>query len=102
MGVATAVLSFATLLLHELGHARQAQREGIPTRRITLFMLGGVAQGGGEFETPGTETRVALEGPAVSAAEPADEREPRTTSTGHVAVVQDVAVGGVMDDRPMR
>lgn len=66
MGVATALLFFVTLLLHELGHALQARREGIPTRGITLWMLGGVAQSGAPFETPGTEARVALAGPAVS------------------------------------
>ena len=49
MGVATALLFFVTLLLHELGHALQARREGIPTRGITLWMLGGVAQSGAPF-----------------------------------------------------
>jgi Zn-dependent protease len=67
MGVATAVLFFASLLLHELGHALQARREGIPTRAITLWMLGGVAQSDAPFGHPGTEARVALAGPAVSA-----------------------------------
>ena len=67
MGVATAVLFFASLLLHELGHALQARREGIATRAITLWMLGGVAQSDAAFARPGTEARVALAGPAVSA-----------------------------------
>lgn len=67
LGVATAVLFFATLLLHELGHALQARREGIPTRRITLWMLGGVAESATPFRSPGTEARVALAGPGVSA-----------------------------------
>lgn len=67
MGVVTALLFFATLLLHELGHAVQARREGIPTRGITLWALGGVAESAAPFETAGTEARVALAGPAVSA-----------------------------------
>jgi Zn-dependent protease len=67
MGVATALLFFASLLLHELGHALQARREGIATRAITLWMLGGVAQSERAFPRPGTEARVALAGPAVSA-----------------------------------
>jgi Zn-dependent protease len=67
MAVATALLFFASLLLHELGHALVARREGIPTREITLWMLGGVAQSDAPFETPGIEARVALAGPAVSA-----------------------------------
>jgi Zn-dependent protease len=67
MGVATAVLFFASLLLHELGHALRARREGIPTRAITLWILGGVAQSDARFGQPGTEARVALAGPAVSA-----------------------------------
>jgi Zn-dependent protease/predicted transcriptional regulator len=68
MGAATALLFFVSLLLHELGHALEARREGIPTRGITLWMLGGVAESGGPFPTPGAEARIALAGPAVSAA----------------------------------
>jgi Zn-dependent protease len=67
MGVATAVLFFASLLLHELGHALWARREHISTRSITLWMLGGVAQSDAPFEQAGIEARVALAGPAVSA-----------------------------------
>jgi Zn-dependent protease/predicted transcriptional regulator len=68
MGLVTTLLFFASLLAHELGHALEARREGIPTRGITLWMLGGVAQSGGPFPSAGVEARVALTGPAVSAA----------------------------------
>ena len=67
MGVVTALLFFASLLLHELGHALEARRDGIPTRGITLWMLGGVARSGAPFPSAGVEARVALAGPAVSA-----------------------------------
>jgi Zn-dependent protease len=66
MGLATAVLFFVTLLAHELGHALQARRDGLPTRGITLWMLGGVAQSGAPFPSAGVEARVAAAGPAVS------------------------------------
>jgi Zn-dependent protease len=68
MGVATALLFFLSVLVHELGHALEARREGLPTRAITLWMLGGVAQSGAPFPRAGVEARVALAGPAVSAA----------------------------------
>lgn len=67
MGIATTLLFFVSLLLHELGHALEARREGLPTRGITLWMLGGVAQSGAPFPRAGVEARVALAGPAVSA-----------------------------------
>jgi Zn-dependent protease/predicted transcriptional regulator len=67
MGVVTAVLFFASLLLHELGHALEARRDRIPTRGITLWMLGGVARSGAPFPNAGVEARVALAGPAVTA-----------------------------------
>jgi Zn-dependent protease/CBS domain-containing protein len=67
MGLVTALLFFVSLLAHELGHALEARREGIPTRGITLWMLGGVARSGGPFRSAGMEARVALAGPAVSA-----------------------------------
>jgi Zn-dependent protease len=67
MGLVTALLFFASLLLHELGHALEARRDGIPTRGITLWMLGGVARSDAPFPSAGVEARVALAGPAVSA-----------------------------------
>jgi Zn-dependent protease/predicted transcriptional regulator len=67
MGLVTTVLFFASLLLHELGHALEARRDGIPTRGITLWMLGGVARSGAPYPSAGVEARVALAGPAVSA-----------------------------------
>lgn len=67
MGVITALLFFVSLLLHELGHALQARREGLPTAGITLWMLGGMAESAADFPGPGVEARVALAGPAVSA-----------------------------------
>jgi Zn-dependent protease/predicted transcriptional regulator len=87
----TAVLFFVSLLLHELGHALQARREGISTRGITLWMLGGVAESATTFDTPGTEARVAFAGPAVSAVLGAV-----LVAAGHVSVVPD-AVAAVLE-----
>ena len=44
MAVVAAFVFFASLLLHELGHARQARREGMEIEGITLWLFGGVAQ----------------------------------------------------------
>jgi Zn-dependent protease len=67
MGFVTTILFFASLLLHELGHALEARRAEIPTNGITLWMLGGIARSGGSFPSPGVEARVAVAGPVVSA-----------------------------------
>ena len=64
-GVAT-VLFFASLLLHELGHALVARREGMEIAGITLWLFGGVARFQGMFPSAGAELRIALAGPAVS------------------------------------
>ena len=57
---------FCSLLLHELGHAWQARREGMATDGITLWLFGGVSRFRRAFARPGTEFRVALAGPLVS------------------------------------
>jgi Zn-dependent protease/predicted transcriptional regulator len=66
--VVTAVLFLASILVHELGHAVVAQRNGIPVEGIVLWLFGGVARLGGEAPGPGAEFRIAAVGPAVSVA----------------------------------
>jgi Zn-dependent protease/predicted transcriptional regulator len=66
MGVAAAILFFGSLLLHELGHALQARREGVQIDGITLWLFGGVARFKGMFPTPGAEFRIAIAGPLVT------------------------------------
>lgn len=68
MAVVAAVLFFASLLLHELGHAMQARRDGMEIEGITLWLFGGVARFKGMFPSAGAELRIALAGPAVSLA----------------------------------
>ena len=66
MAVVAAILFFASLLLHELGHAAQARRDGMEIEGITLWLFGGVARFKGMFPSAGAELRIALAGPAVS------------------------------------
>ncbi|MFH1502542.1 MAG: site-2 protease family protein [Candidatus Eisenbacteria bacterium] len=67
LGVLTALFFFASVLVHELAHSVVAVLSGIPVRRITLFLFGGVAEISREPSDPGTELRVALAGPVTSA-----------------------------------
>jgi Zn-dependent protease len=66
MALAATLLFFASLLLHELGHAVVARREGMEIAGITLWLFGGVARFNGIFPSGGAELRIALAGPAVS------------------------------------
>lgn len=67
MGVITVILFFASLILHELGHAFRALREGMHIEGITLWLFGGVAKFTGMFPSAGAEFRIAIAGPIVTA-----------------------------------
>ncbi|MCL4287522.1 MAG: site-2 protease family protein [Thermoleophilia bacterium] len=66
MAAVGAVLFFVSLLLHELGHAVVARREGMEIDGIVLWLFGGVARFKGLFPSAGAELRIALAGPLVS------------------------------------
>ncbi|MDQ5809094.1 MAG: site-2 protease family protein, partial [Actinomycetota bacterium] len=67
VAVAAAVLFWVSLVLHELGHAFQARREGMEVHGIDLWLFGGLAKLSRDSNTPGEEFRVAAAGPAVTA-----------------------------------
>ncbi|MEB3309008.1 MAG: site-2 protease family protein [Snowella sp.] len=66
LGFATALLLFASVLVHELGHSLVAIAQGIEVKSITLFLFGGLASLEKESKTPLEAFGVAIAGPAVS------------------------------------
>lgn len=66
VALATALLLFVSVLLHELGHSVVALSQGVKVRSITLFLLGGVANVERDCSTALGALAVALAGPLVS------------------------------------
>ncbi|MEL6983333.1 MAG: site-2 protease family protein [Actinomycetota bacterium] len=67
-GLVISAALLASIVAHELGHALVARRNGVGTRGISLFALGGVAELESEADNPGAAARIAAAGPAVSVA----------------------------------
>src|SRR5271156_7019340 len=66
IAVAGALGYFASLVLHELGHALVARRNGLGVVGIDLWAFGGITRTSGLVENPGTEFRVAAAGPLAT------------------------------------
>ncbi|HZU60299.1 MAG TPA: site-2 protease family protein [Solirubrobacteraceae bacterium] len=64
--VVTVLILFGSLIIHELGHALVARRQGIEIRRIDLFLFGGLTQMGRDAATPGEEFKIAAAGPLAT------------------------------------
>ena len=67
LAVATAILFFISLLLHELAHSIVARANGLPVKEITLFALGGVSQIEKNPTSATLEFWMAFVGPLTSA-----------------------------------
>src|SRR5215212_6604929 len=66
LAVISALLFVLSILLHELGHAWVAIRNGSAIEGIDLWMFGGVAKLGRDADSPGVEFRIAAAGPLVT------------------------------------
>ncbi len=66
VAVASALLFFASLVLHELGHAVVARRLGLEIEGVDLWFFGGLAKVRGETRSPLAEFLIAAAGPLVT------------------------------------
>ena len=66
LGAITAILLFASVLIHELAHSFVAQWRGMEAKSITLFIFGGVSNLSGDAKDASTEFLVAIVGPLTS------------------------------------
>ncbi len=65
-GVAVTLGLYLSVLIHEFGHALTARLYGVPTERVTLWFLGGIASFERMPRQPGAEAIVAIAGPLTS------------------------------------
>jgi Zn-dependent protease/predicted transcriptional regulator len=66
LGLLSTIFLFVSILLHEFSHSVVAARSGIPIRKITLFLFGGVAQMERDVDDPIVELKMAAAGPLMS------------------------------------
>jgi Zn-dependent protease len=66
VAVASTLLFFVSLILHELGHAVVARALGIEIDGIDLWFFGGLARTRSDTTSPGDEFKIAVAGPLVT------------------------------------
>ena len=66
VSLAFALLLYLSVLIHELSHTVVALQAGLPVRRISLHLLGGVSEIERPAKTAGRDAGIAAAGPAVS------------------------------------
>lgn len=66
VSLAFALLLYLSVLVHELSHTLVALQGGLPVRRISLHLLGGVSEIERPAATPGREAGIAVAGPLIS------------------------------------
>lgn len=66
IGITSAIILFASVLIHELSHSYVAKKNGLPIARITLFFFGGVSEMTEEPQNPKLEVKMAAAGPLMS------------------------------------
>ena len=66
LSTSAAILLFACVLFHELGHSYVAKKHGTNIQSITLFLFGGVSAMEEIPRNPRIELKMALAGPGVS------------------------------------
>ena len=64
--VVTVLILFGSLIIHELGHALVARRQGIGVDRIELFLFGGFTQMSRDASSPGEDFKIAAAGPLAT------------------------------------
>ncbi len=64
--VITVLLFFGSLVLHELGHAFVARRQGIDVKGIELFLFGGLTQMSRDAASPAEEFKISGAGPLAT------------------------------------
>lgn len=68
MGGVSAILLFASIFIHELGHSWSAKYFNLPTERIHMFLFGGMAELKYRPVRPAHESWIAIAGPVTSIA----------------------------------
>jgi Zn-dependent protease len=64
--VVSVLLLFVSLIVHELGHALVARRQGIEVKQIDLFLFGGLTQMSRDAASPGEDFKIAIAGPLAT------------------------------------